>query len=74
MRQALDLESHLNSRDKPILGHTINEAEYDEQFDKLLDKYPVPQIYDNILQKDNEKTSSSSISAGRKIPKNVSKL
>eukprot|EP01039_Chlorochromonas_danica_P009576 gene9576-10583_t len=44
-RKHLDLESHWSMKERPYLPSTDNALEYDKQFNKLLDQYPVPDEY-----------------------------
>ena len=44
-REALKLEEHLLTKDKPYVKYSRNEEEYDKEMDRLLEKYPVPENY-----------------------------
>ena len=35
----------MEPEDRPFVPYTKNEAEYDEKFEELLEKYPIPDDY-----------------------------
>jgi hypothetical protein len=71
-RKALDIESHLLSEHKPSLPSHKDEKEYDEAFDRLLEKYPVPEDYNPAAE--DSALHRPAASAPQKIPKNIPKL
>ena len=49
-RKAIDLESHWGSNEeKPVAVFSLNEKKYESSFEELLDKYPVPDDYADMV-------------------------
>lgn len=44
-RKMVDLESHWQMKERPVLLHTDNEAAYEAKFAQLLDRFPCPEDY-----------------------------
>lgn len=42
-RKRIDLESHWSMHERPVIAYNKNENEYEKQFSKLLDEYPLPE-------------------------------
>ena len=74
-REHIKLEEHLLSDNKPTINFTGNEAEYENAFEDLLDKYPVPEGYnpydaDRAVQNVQNKSVAGSV-AGESGNKNT---
>ena len=52
-RKAIDLESHWCAETRPVAVYSRNEREYEENFNRLLELYPIPDGYDPA-EKDRE--------------------
>jgi len=44
-RRHVDLESHWTMKERPCVPYSKSEAEYEENFSRLLDQYPCPDDY-----------------------------
>lgn len=55
----MDLEAHWSAKIRPTATFHIDKDVYEREFEKLLDKYPVPDDYaDLILSQSQEKAKS----------------
>ena len=52
-RQAINLEDHWKSNDRPVVNYSTKESVYEKQFEELLEKYPPPS--EDLHEKDIEK-------------------
>ena len=52
-RQAINLEDHWKSNNRPVVNYSTKESVYEKQFEELLEKYPPPQdlLYENVEKK-----------------------
>lgn len=54
----MDLEGHWTADERPFARTTLNAQRDDDYFEELLEKYPVPQDYqDSVIQEDKDTVS-----------------
>lgn len=66
-RQAINLEDHWKSNNRPVVNYSTKQSVYEKQFEELLEKYPPPADFYEEKHEKNEKN-------GNMIPQNVPRL
>lgn len=57
-RKAIDLESHWSMEERPYIPYCRTEREYDEHFERLLQKFPIPKGFNVTIGEEDEPEES----------------